>query len=130
MRNICAFILSITVFTQALGINTKSLLKFDDMWSHYQMHQEEYGDDFLTFVDLHYGSSKSEHQDAHDEHQDLPVTDFSHLQTQIVFLSIENFDFEPVEIFIDKSLNTFYTDNYFSTLITEVFQPPKHFDWS
>ena len=130
MLKIWAYILSIIVFTQALGFNPKTLMNLDDIWSHYQMHQEEYGDDFLTFIDLHYGSGKAEHQDEHQEHEQLPCLNCNLLQTQIVFFSVLEFNFIQIETPTKRNLNTFYNDNYFSTITFEVFQPPKHFDWS
>ena len=89
----------------SLGFNPKTLMNLDDIWSHYQMHQEEYGDDFLTFIDLHYGSGKAEHQDEHQEHEQLPCLNCNLLQTQIVLISVLEFNFIQIETPIDKNLN-------------------------
>jgi len=125
MQKIWAYILSFIVFTQALGFNPKTIINLDEIWSHYQMHQEEYGDDFLTFIDLHYGIGKAEHQDEHQEHEQLPCLNCNLFQTQIVLISVLEFNFIQIETPIDKNLNTFYNNNYFSTVTGEVFQPPK-----
>lgn len=130
MFKVCTYILTAIIFTQALGFKANIILSLDDIWSHYQIHQEEFGDDLLTFVNLHYGSLKSEHQDEHDGHENLPVADFNHIQSQILFITEANFNIQAIEINTPKPLHVVYIDNYFSNIITEVFQPPKHFDWS
>mgnify|MGYP000125954682 FL=1 len=130
MLKIGSYILSIIIFTQALGLSPKTFVNLDDIWSHYKMHQEEYGDDFMTFIDLHYGSGKAEHQDEHQEHEQLPCLNCNLFQNQILILTVLDFNLIEVETPIHKNLNSFYSDNYFSTVIIEVFQPPKNFDWS
>lgn len=129
MRNILIYILSFFIGIQTIGINVDSFLKFDDFWSHYQKHQQEFDDDFLTFINLHYGSGKTKHQNTHDGHENLPFGDISSAQGLIVFVNFSEFKVEPLEFETKNHSNFTYQDDYIYTHLGEVFQPPKHFDW-
>ncbi len=130
MQQYAVYILSFFISLQSFGINAQSLIGLDDFWSHYQTHQKEYGDDLLTFLDLHYGSGKTQHHNKHEEHKNLPFSDINSAQVLIVFINFDEISIKPIEYKTTKHSNFNYQDNYISTLLTEVFQPPKYFDWS
>ncbi|QTY28248.1 hypothetical protein [Flavobacterium sp. CS20] len=130
MQNIAVYILSFFIGIQTIGINPDSLSKFDDFWSHYQTHQQEFDDDLLTFLDLHYGSGKAQHQNTHDGHENLPFGDIHSAQVLIVFVNFSEIKVEPLEFETQKHSNFNYQDDYISTHLGEAFQPPKYFDRS
>ena len=94
MQKFLALIVSLVILVQSLGFTLNSIAQLDDFWSHYQEHQQEYGDNLITFLDLHYGSQKMEHEDEHSEHQDLP--------------SQQNYQFQ-FTYFVEVA----YSDNFF-----------------
>lgn len=124
MRTSVGIILSFVIFIQSLGFNVNSLVQIDDLWSHYQEHKTEYGDDFLTFLDLHYGSQQEDHRDEHPEHQDLP-SQFN-LQFQLTyFVEPHSTDF-LIHIPFETTQHHFgYAVNFTSLLETDILQPPK-----
>lgn len=97
---------------------------------HAEYHSENYGDDFFTFFEKHYGSLKAEHQKYHNEekqeHEELPFQHISchHAMTDVVLMPFEI----PVlkgETYIPHS-HTFYYQNLYSSLEkVSIFQPPK-----
>lgn len=129
MQSVAVYILSFFIAVQTIGVNVDSFSKFDDFWSHYQTHQKEYGDDLLSFLNLHYGSGKAKHEDKHEEHHNLPFGDINSAQVLIVFLNFNEINVKPLEFKTQKHSNFIYQEHYLSTLLGEIFQPPKHFDW-
>lgn len=127
MQHSAIYILSLLISIQSIGFSADSFAGLDDFWAHYQTHQQENGDDLLRFIDLHYGSGRAEHQDKHDEHEQLPFGDIHSVQVLIVFLNFSEINLKVVEFKTQKHSNFNYQEHYISALSTEVFQPPKHF---
>tara|TARA_R110002033_G_scaffold60806_3_gene111121 strand:+ start:1606 stop:1908 length:303 start_codon:yes stop_codon:yes gene_type:complete len=95
---------------------------------HAEFHKEKYGDTFFEFLAEHYGDSKVNHEDDHEEHKDLPFKDAQHMltHTNTSFISItNNFDFQYQE-FIEIPFNFHYEDTFTNFEKSSIFQPPKH----
>jgi len=123
MSRLINIVLSFFVLIQSFGLNLNTLAQLDDLWNHYQEHKIEYGDSLLTFLDLHYGSLQQEHQDEHQEHQDLP-SQFT-LNVHYTHFSIENFNLQLYQIPESIQHNFGYSISFNSLLETEILQPPR-----
>lgn len=103
---------------------------FGRFMEHAEYHSDNYGDDFSTFFEKHYGALKTEHQKNHNEekqeHQELPFQHISchHITTDIVIVPFEIAIIKD-DLFIEQS-HTFYYQNLYSSLEkVSIFQPPK-----
>jgi len=123
MQKLFNSILSFVILTQSFGLNVNSLVQMDDFWAHYQEHKIEYGDSFLTFLDLHYGSQSHEHEDEHPEHQDLPSQFTFNLQYMHFSAESFNFQFYHIPKFIQHNFG--YSKSFTSLLETDILQPPR-----
>jgi hypothetical protein len=124
MPNVISIVLAFFVLIQSLGLNPSSFAQLDELWNHYQEHKVEYGDSFLTFLDLHYGSQQQEHQDEHPEHRDLPLQHCTHFHFTY-FIKAEDFSFEIHYQIAIIEHNFIYKANFQSLLETDILQPPK-----
>jgi hypothetical protein len=124
MFKLAGFILSFIILAQSFGLNLSGLAQMDDLWSHYQEHQEEYGDDLITFLDLHYGSQKGEHEDEHSGHQDLPSQHNIHIHFNYIVENVFSDYFIELPA-IDIQHNFGYSAIFKSLLETEILQPPR-----
>ncbi len=92
MKTLIAISLSLLVFFQSAGLGMADILMLDKLVEHAQYHSENYGDDFFTFFEKHYGSLKAEHQLNHNEekqeHEELPFQHISchHTMTDVVLV--------------------------------------------
>ncbi|MBK5214320.1 MAG: hypothetical protein JJE55_11745 [Flavobacteriaceae bacterium] len=130
MKTLIAISLSFLVFFQSAGLGVTDIFLFGRFVEHAEYHSENYGDDFFTFYEKHYGSLKAEHQKNYNEekqeHEELPFQHISchHVLTDVVLVPYEI----PIlrgEIFIQHS-HTFYYQNLYSSLEkVSIFQPPK-----
>lgn len=130
MKILVTISLSLLVFFQSIGIGVSDIFMLTDLVSHAQFHAEEYGDDFFTFFEKHYGSLKEEHHQKHQEedsqHENLP---FQHSTTsqgipEVILLS-DDFLIKKTGIFANEK--SYYQYNVFYSSIdrTTPFQPPK-----
>jgi hypothetical protein len=97
---------------------------------HAEYHSENYGDDFFTFIEKHYGSQKAEHQKNHkeekQEHEELPFQHISchHISTDVVLIPFE-MPILKAEINTLQSHSFRYQNLYASLEKFSIFQPPK-----
>ena len=130
MKSVVAIALSFLVFIQSAGLGMNDLLLLGRLVDHAQYHSENYGDDFFTFFEKHYGVLKADHQKNHkeeqQEHEELPFQHLSchHLLTDVVIMPFD-FDLKRVEVAIQKQHRFFYQNLYSSLEKTSLFQPPK-----
>ncbi|MCG2419813.1 hypothetical protein K8089_12345 [Aequorivita sp. F47161] len=130
MKTIIAISLSFLVFFQSLGLGVNDILLLNKLVEHAEYHYENYGDDFFTFFEKHYGSLKAEHEKKHNEekpeHGELPFQHISchHVLTDVVLVPYD-ISILKGEILIRHS-HTFYYQNLYSSLErVSIFQPPK-----
>jgi hypothetical protein len=130
VKTIIAISLSFLVFFQSAGLGMSDIFLLGRFVEHAQYHSENYGDDFLTFFEKHYGSLKTDHQKNHkeeeQEHQELPFQHISchHVLTDVVLVP---FEIPIVKVEINKKqLHAFHYQNLYSSLEKfSIFQPPK-----
>ena len=124
MFKIVHIILSFLIGLQSIGFSLVDVMQVDELYEHYQYHQEELGHDLLTFIDLHYGEQKEAHQEDHKGHNDLPCHHTS-ISINILFLDSSELDINRNLIYEKAdSPNTF--NKLISFLfIDEILQPPK-----
>jgi hypothetical protein len=130
MKTLFAISFSLLIVFQSVGLGMQDIFLLGRFVEHAEYHAENYGDDFFTFFEKHYGALKADHQKNHKEeekeHEELPFQHISchHVLTDVVL--------EPFEIpIIRDEINsfpshTFYYQNFYSSLEKFcIFQPPK-----
>jgi hypothetical protein len=127
MTKLFAILFSILILVQSSNIGFEDISKLNVLLEHAQYHQETYGDSFFEFLTEHYGEDMLQHQNDHEEHEELP---FKHKQdcTHIVFDFTANAQFclhNTNPILIRIPLNFFYKESSSLFEKPSVFQPPK-----
>lgn len=123
MKSIAQIALSMLISLQSIGINPVDLLQVGEFYEHYQFHQEEYGHDLITFIELHYGEHRAEHQQEHQGHEDLPFHQ-NHSSHIVFYVTTDAFQMYPLPA-LPKGLSTYFPDNYSSIFADEILQPPR-----
>lgn len=130
MKTIVAISLSFLVFFQSVGIGISDIFMMRNLMEHARYHSEEFGDDFFTFFEKHYGDLKTEHQRDHQEeksqHEKLPFqhNNCNHLVAEVVIFAY-NFPLEKCGISHTTNPHFFYQDLYSYLERVSIFQPPK-----
>lgn len=130
MKSVVAIALSLLVFFQSAGLGMNDLFLLGRLVEHAEYHSENYGDDFFTFLEKHYGDLKAEHQKNHkeeqQEHEELPFQHLSchHLLPDVVLMPFD-FDLKRAEVAIQDPHRFFYQNLYSSLEKISVFQPPR-----
>lgn len=130
MKTLFAISFSFLIAFQSFGFGVKDILMLDKLVQHAQHHSEKHGDDFITFMQKHYGSLKMEHDENHKEdshdHEKLPFQHISchHVLTDIVLVTFE-IQILKVDLNIAKAHEFHYQNLYSSLEKVSVFQPPK-----
>lgn len=127
MTKLFAILFSILILVQSSNIGFEDISKLNVLLEHAQYHQETYGDSFFEFLTEHYGEDMLQHQNDHEEHEELP---FKHKQdcTHIAFDFTANAQFclhNTNPILIRIPLNFFYKESSSLFEKPSVFQPPK-----
>jgi hypothetical protein len=126
MNKIVAITFSILMLIQSINFSFEDFSKLSVLFEHAEYHQETYGDSFIDFLAEHYGDSNFQHENNHEEHEDLP---FKHHQTcshtnSSFTLPTLNFTLE-YQPFIEIPINFFYKESKSLFEKPSVFQPPK-----
>lgn len=130
MKTIVAISLSFLVFFQSVGFGMADIFTLNDLVEHAKYHSEEYGDDFLTFFQKHYGELKAEHQKSNNEeksqHEKLPFqhNNCIHLLAEVVVIDYE-FPLEKSVVSYMVNPHFYYQDLYSFLERASIFQPPK-----
>lgn len=130
MKSFVAISLSILVFFQSLGFGITDVLLLNNLVEHAQYHSEEFGDDFYTFFEKHYGDLKAEHQKTQQEeksqHEKLPFqhNHCNHLLADVIFTGFE-FPLQKSIVCNTVDPHFFYQDLYSFLERAYIFQPPK-----
>lgn len=131
MKTIVAISLSLLVLFQSAGLCVSDFFMLKDLIEHAEYHSEEYGDNFFTFFEKHYGSLKTEHQEQENQeqtqHEKLP---FQHTTSHQLLIEGIVSDYE---VNLNKAAKfyrvkpNFYYENHYSFLkTTSILQPPQH----
>ena len=130
MKTIVAISLSFLVFFQSVGVSIGDIFLLNELVEHAQYHSEEFGDDFFTFFEKHYGDLKAEHNKNHKEeksqHEKLPFqhNNCNHLLAEGVMLGYE-FPLEKSVVTYTANPHFYYQDLYSFLERVSIFQPPK-----
>lgn len=130
MKTLIAILLAQIVFFQSVGINISDVLKVSDLVEHVKYHAEEYGDDFATFFEKHYGFLKSEHQESkphnNSSHEKLPFqhNNCNHLLPEVVVFFYD-FMIEKTVIATEAKPDFYYQNPYYFLERVSIFQPPR-----
>lgn len=130
MKILIAISLSFLVFFQSVGIGISDVFMLTDLVEHAKFHSDEYGDDFLTFFEKHYGALKAEHDKSHQEenndHDKLPFqhNNCNHLLTEVIVIGYE-FPLKKTEILYSQEHHFYYSDFYSFLNRSNIFQPPR-----
>lgn len=130
MKTIVAISLSFLVFFQSVGFSISDIFLLNDLVKHAEYHSEEYGDDFFTFFEKHYGDLKAEHENSHQgeksPHEKLPFQHNScnHLVAEVIFVGYE-FALEKSVVSYASTPHFYYQDLYSFLERASIFQPPK-----
>lgn len=122
-----ALILAGVITFQSLHLAPGDILGMDELVEHYRFHKKEYGDNLLTFIAKHYGSSQGAAMDHSDEehHQSLPFQhSFTATHGPLALVAYEEFCI-PMPETTTVTANNFYTAFYSSLFVNKTFQPPK-----
>ena len=130
MKSLFAISFSLLIVFQSAGMGMYDVLLSGRFVKHSKYHSENYGDDFFTFFEKHYGALKAEHQKNHkeeeQEHQELPFQHISchHASTDVVLVP---FEVSIVKVEINaRPPHVYYYQNLYSSLEKfSIFQPPK-----
>lgn len=109
---------------QSLHVSLEDVVKIPDLVEHYQEHKMEYGDDFFSFLNKHYGSEKEDHKSDDSDHEDLP---FHHTQHVCIDLKVDvPIAFHLNDVHSDQSKHYFFYNEPFTHKATHsIHQPPK-----
>lgn len=128
-----AFVFSLLIMVQSMGIGYNDLLQLDELLDHAAYHQQQYGDSFFTFLSKHYGDQKEahhqDHQDEEEQHSELP---FQHQQFQQQVNSVFLVALSSSKVLPSSSYDTngadrifFYSFAEYDSHRQDVFQPPR-----
>lgn len=101
-----------------------------DLVEHAKYHSEEYGDNFFTFFEKHYGDLKTEHQKSNKEersqHEKLPFQHNScnHLLAEVVVIDYV-FPLEKTVVSYTADPHFYYQNLYSFLERVSIFQPPQ-----
>lgn len=130
MKTLVAISLSFLVFFQSVGLSVSDIFLLNDLKELAEYHSEEYGDDFFTFFEKHYGDLKAEHQKTQNEeesqHENLPFQHNScnHLVAEVIVMGYE-FSFEKAVVSYTANPHFYYQNLYSFLERASIFQPPK-----
>lgn len=126
-----SILLAPLLLLQSLHISIADLVQVDELVEHARYHQQEFGDNFLTFLSKHYGSLKEDHAKKHSEekpqHEQLPFQQLSHFSgLQVVISRHFGMEFEtPSDFPASENTQFYYYLSDYSGFQSGVFQPPK-----
>jgi hypothetical protein len=110
---------------QSLHISISDISKIPELMEHFEEHQVNYGDSFLTFINKHYGGKKEQHDsENNDDHENLP---FHHTQHVCVDLKM---DF-PILLVVNESIQVspkqyfHYEEPHTASSVSNLLDPPK-----
>ena len=123
-----SILLSGLLLFQSLHLGIPDLAQLDELLEHAQYHHQQYGDSFLTFLTKHYGEQKPEHQQEHQEHEQLPFQHLPHQYTgHMHYYMIQRFLWIGPSEIQESQLHLFHyhlrTPGVFEK---GVFQPPRY----
>ena len=123
--------LSLLLLLQSAHVSLADLAGLDELMEHARYHQQEFGDNFLTFLSKHYGDQKADHSQKHQEekqqHEQLPFQQLAHLMGVNAFM-LRQPVLElvlPLDPSGDSRPDFYYFRPAYSGFQSGIFQPPR-----
>lgn len=131
MQKAISIFLSMILLAQGFSLHAGELQKMGELLEHAEFHKEQYGDNFASFIDKHYGNQKEQHgreqQGEKNDHEQLPFHNSTPLVMQSVFLVDSTLPSVIQALVIEsQQANYFYLQLDSYLLIHEILQPPKY----
>ena len=131
MTRAISLFLSLLLLLQSARISFADLVRLDELIEHARYHQQQFGDNFLTFLSKHYGSQKEDHSRNHREekpqHEQLPFQQLAHMTGAYAFTlrqPLPELVFPP-DYPGDRQPGFFYFRPGSAGFKSGVFQPPR-----
>ncbi|SFU39625.1 hypothetical protein SAMN05216480_102232 [Pustulibacterium marinum] len=100
------------------------------LYDHYQLHHSEFGDNFYSFLEKHYGKNKASHTKEHDSQHKIPFDNHSgehHINHFIPNYLLKNTEKITTSVVINHKKTILYTPNCQHWLLSnKLLQPPKY----
>ena len=131
MMRAFSIVLSLLLLLQSVHIAVADLARFDELVEHARYHQQQFGDNFLTFLSKHYGSQREEHSQKHREekpqHEQLPFQHQAHMMGSYAFMPRQPLPelVFPTDHPADHEPNFHYFRPGSSGFRSGIFQPPR-----
>lgn len=132
MTRVFSIMLSLLLLLQSAHITPTDLAGLDELMEHARYHQQQFGDNFLTFLSKHYGDQKEEHSLSHQEeqpqHEQLPFQQLAHMMGVNAFM-LRQPVLElvlPLDPSGEAQPDFYYFRPGYSGFQSGIFQPPRH----
>ena len=125
MFKLSSIFLSLIILIQSFNFDLEGFPKLVVLANHFAYHLEE-GEGLSEFISQHYGGESNEHNDKHEEHEDLPFK-HQHLDTHINFVFIICNEKAPFHLEEEVFSTTIFLYKERKTKLFEInfFQPPR-----
>ncbi len=130
MTRLVSIALSLTVLFQGLHLSLSDVVQLDELLEHARYHEQQFGDDFLTFLSKHYGEQKEDHSRQHSEekeqHEQLPFQHSPQLCGSYTFIlkqSVPELDVLPENR--EGKAVFYYLPLGSASYESGIFQPPR-----
>ncbi|MEX2380166.1 MAG: hypothetical protein WD530_05450 [Vicingaceae bacterium] len=113
---------------QSINLHLNDFLRLGDLIEHANYHADEFGDDWWSFFQKHYGEDSRNHiQNQHkEEHQKLPKHDHVCSGSLAVFVLTNKLNISLKAGYSPSSKTVFFYQNHYSSIeAVDIFQPPK-----
>ena len=127
MKGILSAFLGFFIFFQSINVMMIDILKLNELIEHAQFHEEEYGDDWLTFYIKHFGDESENHlANQHQEkHNKLPIHDHLNISNSPVFVLSNSLDIKLNDNFqTNTTVYYSYIEMCSNFIGKDIFQPP------
>lgn len=130
MTRLVSIVLSLTVLLQGLHLSFSDMVQLDELLEHARYHEQQFGDNFITFLSKHYGEQKEDHNRQHSEekeqHEQLPFQHSPQLCGTYTFIAKQSVP--ELEVFpeISEGKAVFhYLPLGSASYESGIFQPPR-----
>ncbi len=123
-------LIAISLLIVFLCVNTElhQLLRLPVLIHHFLDHSNQEPEiSFVEFLNEHYSSNQKHSDNSHKDHDKLPfkTLDCSNAHVALAFVNHSEFSIPTPTTFYDKISSSYYSVIYSSTVIRNIWQPPK-----
>lgn len=126
MIKLISIFFSIMILLQSTNIHIDDIVNVNKFIKHVQLHQENYGDDFFTFLSKHYGDLKESHSEQHQEEQKNSPDENNHKCLKSLNLFTHHFcSLELLNNHKNVNSHSYYQDKFSTFEKQPCFRPPQ-----